>query len=178
MITIICNIIVMTITVESSAVGGGVEYHQSVIHSESLTRSKTVSFAETHWCKAISMSVVEMYLIYTTTNTRILLDIFIALRHPTVGDTRGGKVTRHWAIVSEFPHCRAQWRPTGSCNNIMVHWRFSSCDSPSGNTLPIRAAPRTEVIFFPVTPGHPQSCNNHCQRVPSLWWLFQVKIHI
>ena len=58
MITIICNIIVMTITVESSAVGGGIEYP---IHSESLTRSKTVSFAETHWCKAISMSVVEMY---------------------------------------------------------------------------------------------------------------------
>ena len=51
----------MTITVESSAVGGGIEYHQSPIHSESLTRSKTVSFAETHWCKAISMSVVEMY---------------------------------------------------------------------------------------------------------------------
>ena len=53
----------MTITVESSAVGGGIEYHQSPIHSESLTRSKTVSFAETHWCKhgkAISMSVVEM----------------------------------------------------------------------------------------------------------------------
>ena len=62
MITIICNIIVMTITVESSAVGGGIEYHQSPpIHSESLTRSKTVSFAETRWCKAISMSVVEMY---------------------------------------------------------------------------------------------------------------------
>ena len=38
----------MTITVESSAVGGGIEYHQSPIHSESLTRSKTVSFAETH----------------------------------------------------------------------------------------------------------------------------------
>ena len=35
MITIICNIIVMTITVESSAVGGGIEYHQSPIHSES-----------------------------------------------------------------------------------------------------------------------------------------------
>ena len=51
----------MTITVESSAVGGGVEYHQSPIHSESLTRSQTVSFAETHWCKAISMSDVEMY---------------------------------------------------------------------------------------------------------------------
>ena len=61
MITIICNIIVMTITVESSAVGGGIEYHQSPIHSESLTRSKTVSFAETHLRKAISMSVVEMY---------------------------------------------------------------------------------------------------------------------
>ena len=51
----------MTITVESSAVGGGIEYHQPPIHSESLTRSKTVSFAETHWRKAISMSVVEMY---------------------------------------------------------------------------------------------------------------------
>ena len=61
MITIICSITVMTITVESSAVGGGIEYHQSPIHSENLTRSKTVSFAETHWCKAISMSVVEMY---------------------------------------------------------------------------------------------------------------------
>ena len=36
----------MTITIESSAVGGGIEYHQSPIHSESLTRSKTVSFAE------------------------------------------------------------------------------------------------------------------------------------
>ena len=63
--TIICNIIVMTITVESSAVGGGIEYHQAPIHSESLTpgltRSKPVSFAETHWRKAISMSVVEMY---------------------------------------------------------------------------------------------------------------------
>ena len=57
MIKIICNIIVMTITVESSAVGGGIEHHQSPIHSESLTRSKTVSFAETHWRKAISMSV-------------------------------------------------------------------------------------------------------------------------
>ena len=51
----------MTITVESSAVGGGIGYHQSPIHSESLTRSKTVSFEETLWCKAISMSVVEMY---------------------------------------------------------------------------------------------------------------------
>ena len=37
----------MTLTVEFSAVGGGIEYHQSPIHGESLTRSKTVSFAET-----------------------------------------------------------------------------------------------------------------------------------
>ena len=48
----------MTITVESSAVDGGIEYHQSPIHSESLTRSKTVSFAETHWCKDFR---IEMY---------------------------------------------------------------------------------------------------------------------
>ena len=61
MITIICNIIVMTITVESSAVGGVIEYHQSPIHSESLTRSKTVPFAETHWCKAISMSCGNVF---------------------------------------------------------------------------------------------------------------------
>ena len=47
-ITIICNIIVMTITVESSAVGGGIEYHQSPIHNESLTRSCGNPLATSH----------------------------------------------------------------------------------------------------------------------------------
>ena len=42
MITIICNIIVMTIIIESTAVGGGIEDHQSHIHSVGVTQFKTV----------------------------------------------------------------------------------------------------------------------------------------
>ena len=39
----ICNIIVITIIVKSSAVDGDMEYHQSHIHSVSVTRLKTGS---------------------------------------------------------------------------------------------------------------------------------------
>ena len=61
MITIICDIIVMTIIVESSAVGGGIKYHQSHIYSVSVTRFKTVSFCGNPLpISHIYMSVVEM----------------------------------------------------------------------------------------------------------------------
>ena len=44
-ITIICDIIVMTIIVESSAVDDGIQYHPSHIHSVSVTRFKTASLS-------------------------------------------------------------------------------------------------------------------------------------